>query len=856
MRKRFCAALVCLALLLAAFPSRAAETWDWNKAYYGFLMDGFFKYAKQKYFVNPDNWEVPRFALRDLDLDGVPELLAYNGCGYTADARGYVYTFHNGRVFYCGEIGNLDENFYYEGNTRYPGLFYDSSDRDQHFSLYYVRLEGTRLVRQRVAVWNWPYETEAWNAVEPDKPLIVEIPAAYAPVTRDRALYDLADTYLRIAAKNEDLPPDYTRLQLYSIRQISAMGWDAFTAGYGAAGSASVWNQPVRFWFDPDGTAQLGILWETDDTRLYAVTGENALTGEPAYSVRAGNPGRYGDDYFDVSDGTVYAFTLSALDAATREPVERTTVYVSVTFAQPRTQEEMVQEVYRLSRQKLVGQMGKAGTEENALLNTLCQDYEKSFANIYMGELEDNLTYQISSAGYSILSDTVGFAIDGINDIINDPVEMELIQVLTDYLTSREGVTAEQFKHYADRVSWVGDIGEFFISGDNWNDLMQSLDSGISAMNTGLEKIFNKIPDDLFKGVKKYLLGNSSLADQINKHTKKINNAGKFFSGVAAVIETGVKVKRNTDVVSILTGNYMENISILGELAERAKTEQMKNAIRRVTRWMTNHLEDDLAQVYDEASALGKWVLNLAVDWSVEVLAEKAAGGGVKALGNGLGGFLLGQAIGSLVTKSAGDFIGANEKVAAANAAARILKLETEYAVLNGDVRAFTWLDLFAKEMWTMNNATVLAVDAVHRGSFLRAVGDWIRNNKGRELNDRDYDMISEDSNRIAGHRTQLARCLEQYTAEAEQEVRWENKLETGIVVYGPPERAVIADDWAPLYASYHSADPEHLVCELPKGSAAEILGELFSAKNGTLWYLIRFDDTQCAFAAASCVQR
>ena len=86
--KKGFAALVCLALITSAVPCQAAVRWDWNQAYYSFLMDGLYKRSGQKYFVNPDNWEEPQFALYDMNRDGVPELLASNGCMYTADARG------------------------------------------------------------------------------------------------------------------------------------------------------------------------------------------------------------------------------------------------------------------------------------------------------------------------------------------------------------------------------------------------------------------------------------------------------------------------------------------------------------------------------------------------------------------------------------------------------------------------------------------------------------------------------------------------------------------------------------------------------------------------------------------------
>ena len=852
--KKGFAALVCLALITSAVPCQAAVRWDWNQAYYSFLMDGLYKRSGQKYFVNPDNWEEPQFALYDMNRDGVPELLASNGCMYTADARGYVYTFYNGGVVYCGEIAEyLESNFYYEGNSQYPGLFFDGGGMGE-FTLYYAKLEGTRLVWEKVADWNEPMWAMRPKDDNPDEYEEVYIEAGYTQKTKDNALFEMAETHLRKFALNENLPDDYSRVsEKFSIQAISSKGWDAFTAKYRPDGEGRSLARLPRVTFDPKATNQVTIYWETDGTHLYEMTAVNALTGEDIRSWPP-TPGRYGEDSIRVTEDGVYEITIHTLDAATMETMDSITLYVSVTFAHPRTQEQMEQEIFRRSKQKLVAQMGTAGTEENALLNSLYSDYEKSFAHIYMGELNDNLEYQYWSAGYDILSDTVGFIIDGINDQINDPVEMELIQVLTDYLTGREAKTAEQFKHYADRASWCGDVTECLTGGD-WNEMLESVNAGVDSLNADLHKIFPNIPWDLSKGFDKVPFSDTRIVKYLQGNPKFVEAGGKIISGAIAMIEYLDKSNKNSAVLSILMGNYAENIRILGELAERAQTEQMKNAIKRVARWMTNWLEEDLAQLYDETSEISKWVANLAIGLGVEALAEQAAGSAAKVLGDGLGGILMGQAIGSLLTKSAGDFIGANEKVAAANTAVRALKLETEYAVLNGDALAVTWLELFAKEMRTLNNATVLAVDAVHRGSFLRAVGDKIRDIKGRDLNEQDYSMIPEDSARFDSHRIQLMRCQEQHTLEAKQEVLWENELETGIVVYDQPEQAVIAGDWASLYASYDSADPEAAIDGLTEGSTVEILGELFSAKNGNLWYLICFEDHQCAFVTASSVQ-
>ena len=845
--KRFCAALLCFALVLSAIPCLAAEHWDWNKAYYSFLMDGWYKQSKeQKYFVNKDNWEEPMFVLHDVNLDGVPELLAFNGCSYTADARGYLYTFYNGDVVYSGDVSEyLDQNFYYEGNTQYPGLFFYGWGRGEGNELYYAHLEGSKLVLETVANWN---ESDMdWDTYKP-------IPGSYTQTTTDQALFDLAENHLRKIALGEDIPSDYTYIRgAYSLNQIAAMGWDAFTAQYKSISEERNIVQLPRVTFRTSASNQLTIHWETDDSHLYSLSVKDAVTGEEL-SYRMPELKEYGEDELPVEDKKVYEITVSTHDWNTGELIaENDTLYVSVTLAKPLTQEQQEKEMVRRGSLNLIAAMGTQGTEENNLLNNLYRDYENSFAHIYMGELDDNLEYQFWSAGYNLLSDTVSFIIDGVNDIMNDPVEMALIQVLTDYLTSQENMTEEKLEQFSNKASWVGDTVEFLISSGG-ELLPSSVETGINAMNRGLQKIFPRVPADLVKGLDKYVTDNKALSNLMGKSSNHFEVAGKLFSGVIALLDYAVKEGHNTAVVSVLMGNYAENIEILGDLYEQAQTEEMKNAIQRVARWMTNQLEDDLGQLYDETSEMGKWVLSLAGDLGAKALASQTSGA-AKFAGNAISTLMLGQAIGSLVTKSAGDYIDANQKVAATNKAAYILKIEADYAVQQGNIYTLTWLDMFANETDIMNNATVLAVDAVHRESFLRKIGDKIRDIKGNDLNDHDYDMIMEDSNRISNHRIQLAEARVQHVLGVKDEVIRENTPRSGIVVYYQPEQAALIEDEVYLYAS-HEAQDNDLICKLPIGCTVSILGELTSTKNGKIWYLVCTDSGTRGFLPASSVQR
>ena len=920
--KKGCAVLLCLALIISTVPCQAAERWDWNQAYYSFLMDGRYKHSGQKYFDNPDNWEVPKFALHDVNLDGIPELLTYNGCGYTADAHGYLYTFFNGDVVYCGEISyDLSSNFYYEGNLQYPGLFFDGGAMGE-FTLYYAKLEGTRLVWENVAEWNFP--RSEWQPKEdnPDEYEEVYIEGSYSQITKDNALFDLTKTHLRQYALDENLPSDYSNISdTYSIQSISTMGWDAFTAKFMSASdeeSKSIASKPIRFSFTPTDTEQLGIFWETDATHLYSVTGENIITGDSLYSVRAGNPGRYNDDYFEVPDSGIYAFTLHTVDGNTNADVKEDTLYVSVTFAPPQLSEtQLAQEANRRGIHDLVTQMNTPWTDEYNLLNYLYWSFDSSFAHIYMGELDDNFEYQASAYGYQLLSDTVGFAVDQFNDRINNPVEAAVMDTVIQYLIRGEDLSTEGLTRLADNADWVSDVVDAVSGVDTNEKAVKSVDKAINSINSYLSRIFPNQHTALTKNTGNFLANHPKLQELFAGHSVSFDDAAKIVGLAAAAADALAKHDRNATVVSVLEGNYSETLRVLGDLYQSAGTEKTRAAIQRITKWVTAKHESDLRQLCDETSEFFKWVLSLGVDLTVDVLS-KSASKGAQSVGNILGSIMLGQAIGSVLTKSAADYINTNQRVAANNDAAMLFKHELYNAVNDGKNAALYWLELYVLSVEALYNSTLEAMDILHRDSFLKDFGDVLRRRKGLgetiekyannvlvmqvetmqdvindyidlvndasllrdyttlpedipnlelttalglkkeydEQGDLDFDAITENKNTIMKLYWQIMSIKVLNVVNSANELRRENALESGIVVYYQPEHAVIGDKACKLYTSYNSTDPDDAIQELPTGSTVEILGEMYSTKNGELWYLIYVNGNQFVFIAASDVQR
>ncbi|MCR4606304.1 MAG: S8 family serine peptidase, partial [Oscillospiraceae bacterium] len=100
-----------------------------------FTLDGL-KYYK-------DQYSEPKYALYDIDDNGIPELIIFNGCPFMAEAQDYVFTYENGQVKYLGNIGFRSCNLYFFDGAEYCGLFCSDGNGGYFLTNYYYIDNGT-----------------------------------------------------------------------------------------------------------------------------------------------------------------------------------------------------------------------------------------------------------------------------------------------------------------------------------------------------------------------------------------------------------------------------------------------------------------------------------------------------------------------------------------------------------------------------------------------------------------------------------------------------------------------------------------------------------------------------------------
>ena len=273
MKKRLIAALMSVCMMTCLLPFTASAASNWYDTYQDFLMNK--KYLKIK---NPE-WDFEpywsdnsTFALRDLDNNGVPELLVVDNDSPSAVGwMTYVLGYSEGSVYWAGEAGNLGPAGVIAKDSRYPGLFAENGRGGSGYCEYFT-LKNGKVVSETVleSTFGDPDYRE-WR------------------VTKDVGLYN--------AYKNSAILQDYT------YTQIKSMGWDAFTAKYGYSRPVAGFNDVMeKDWFANDvkyvfdkklmtGTGNDLFSPNGKTTRGQAVTILYRLAGSPTVS---------GDGFSDV----------------------------------------------------------------------------------------------------------------------------------------------------------------------------------------------------------------------------------------------------------------------------------------------------------------------------------------------------------------------------------------------------------------------------------------------------------------------------------------------------------------------------------------------------------------------------
>ena len=274
-----CLSLTVLLLSIHPHPACAAETISWDTAYKEFILDGNYLSQEDPAFYT-ETQELIRFGLYDLDKDGFPELIAYNGCEYMAGAANYVYTCKDGQVSYIGDAGFRGSVLQYYPTSDFPGLFCSDGNNGIIVTVYYEYKNG-QFVQETVM-------EEDYNTMSTDgEPQIKQ-------VTENTDLYTVPLTQSPVT------------LDMFTVAEIRDMGWENLLARYpfvrsGASGTSAV-PEPA--------SAAAGKAWEgtwTNSTgdciTVTAVTDSSVTLEYSGYAAR------------NTADGKLY-FTLPFLDDA------------------------------------------------------------------------------------------------------------------------------------------------------------------------------------------------------------------------------------------------------------------------------------------------------------------------------------------------------------------------------------------------------------------------------------------------------------------------------------------------------------------------------------------------------------
>lgn len=111
---------------------------EWKEVYRDFIENkGYLKNA-ETYDTGSGQYnnELIAFALYDMDLDGIPELLINNGEESYADNSNYVYSYKDGAIIYIGILPGASSDFRYGENSDFPGLFIDGMHTGSSWTEY------------------------------------------------------------------------------------------------------------------------------------------------------------------------------------------------------------------------------------------------------------------------------------------------------------------------------------------------------------------------------------------------------------------------------------------------------------------------------------------------------------------------------------------------------------------------------------------------------------------------------------------------------------------------------------------------------------------------------------------------
>ncbi|MCL2773096.1 MAG: hypothetical protein FWD71_07075 [Oscillospiraceae bacterium] len=234
---------------------------------------------------------IARFALRDLDNDGIPELLIVQENGSTGlDAVLSVYTYASYTICKLGDYSNAQTSFvsalWFSNNPMYPGIFDSCNDWDMD-RYSYVYIKDRKLVSEEL--WDDDHTTGPPHKVEisSDRQLIDESVNVYADwYSRDNILEMYPINVIndaKIAAQNgiyrgklavginETLIiSNYTAQGFHFDFTVSAVPGDAIFSDDGYAYYNDSSGQGINFKFsDSDVFVESGSHYGLDATYIH-----------------------------------------------------------------------------------------------------------------------------------------------------------------------------------------------------------------------------------------------------------------------------------------------------------------------------------------------------------------------------------------------------------------------------------------------------------------------------------------------------------------------------------------------------------------------------------------------------------
>ncbi len=143
-----------------------------------------------------------------MNQDGIPELIAFNGCAYEAASYDIAFTAESGNISYIGILGTRECQLYHFGDDRYPGLACTDGNMGYYTSYYYSFTDGQI---QNEKILNYDYNAPGGGLA--DEATIIRN-------TSIDALYDL------------ELNGEKHEFKQFTLEEIYTMGWESFIDYY------------------------------------------------------------------------------------------------------------------------------------------------------------------------------------------------------------------------------------------------------------------------------------------------------------------------------------------------------------------------------------------------------------------------------------------------------------------------------------------------------------------------------------------------------------------------------------------------------------------------------------------------